>query len=474
MKYRALPLNRVLVGLLVLPAMLTVLAVFFLADRVARSALEAALGARLVAVAQGAATLVPGRITLLERGDDDTRLAANALARLEGLANATRVQRIVVAARDGEHTLVDTGRRLAVGDVYGRARFDRVELEQVASGEGASSVLFIGEDNRPYKTGYAPLPEQDAGSIAFVAVEAAADYADAIGQLRWTLGGVALFGFAVLIAAAVAGARQVAVPLSALSRAAARIGRGQLNTPIPTGGPREARILEEAMRNMTASLKARDEEMQMMLAGIAHEVRNPLGGIELFGGLLREDLDPSDPRRKHVDKILRELGVLAKVVNDFLDFARRNPIDPRTVAMYDLAFDAVTLAEKDAQDKRVHLKLDADPALRGQVDPDRLRRALLNLIQNGIQAAPADRGQVKIVIRQTDHVIEFAIEDNGPGVPPERRDEIFAPFFTTRQKGTGLGLPLVKKTVVAHGGQISVDASEDGGARFLIRLPIKG
>lgn len=463
-------LNRMLFGLLVLPAMVTIFAVFFLADRVARSALEDALGERLVAVAQAAATLVPGRVTLLERGDDDTRLAASTMVRLQELVRSTGVKRIIVVAQNGKHALVDTGRRLAVGDVYGRARFDQVELERVARGDGAASVLFLGEDDQPYKTGYAPLGAAGADRSAFVAVEAAADYTDAIEQLRWTLGAVALLGLGVLIGAAIAGARQIAVPLSDLSHAATRIGEGELDAPVPTGGPGEARVLQAAMRKMATSLRARDEEMQMMLAGIAHEVRNPLGGIELFGGLLREDLGPDDPRRKHVEKILRELDVLAKVVTEFLDFARRNTLAPRTVVLSELGLAAVALAEKDAQDRGVEILLEADHAVRAQVDPERLRRALLNLIQNAIQAAPPNRGRVRVVIRQHKDAIELSVEDNGPGVPVEQRDEIFAPFFTTRQKGTGLGLPLVKKAVVAHGGQISVGASEDGGARFLIRL----
>ena len=94
------------------------------------------------------------------------------------------------------------------------------------------------------------------------------------------------------------------------------------------------------MTRMTTSLRTRDEHMQTMLAGIAHEVRNPLGGIELFGGLLKEDLE-GDPRQESVKKILSELGVLSRVVNDFLDYARKAPHQPTETPLQELSTEII-------------------------------------------------------------------------------------------------------------------------------------
>lgn len=454
---------------LVVPALLVVGAVAYLADVAAQEALERALGARLSAVAQSAGTLVGDRVTLLEPGDDEARLKKNAVQKLQRLREQTEVARILVMTSSHE-VLLDTTGALEIGDPYLRARFDEPELERVRRGQPAASVLFEGEDGRPYKTGYAPLLDEADRVVGYAAVAATPDYTDAVDQLRKTMGGIALFGLVLLLLAATVSARRVSVPLSALSDAAEQIGEGRLDTEIPTGGPREAVVLGNTMRSMTLSLRARDEEMQMMLAGIAHEVRNPLGGIELFGGLLKEDLEPDDPRRKHVEKILRELGVLARVVNDFLDFARKRPHEPKETRIYDLLFETISLAEKDAGDGKVKIELEADKALTFPVDDDSLRRALLNLLKNGIQATP-EGGRVRASAALEGDALALVVEDDGPGIPKEKREEIFTPFFTTKQKGTGLGLALVKKTVVAHGGTIEAGAAPGGGARFAIRVP---
>jgi len=207
----------------------------------------------------------------------------------------------------------------------------------------------------------------------------------------------------------------------------------------------------------------------MMLAGIAHEVRNPLGGIELFGGLLKEDL-AGDRRAKHVDKILKELGTLSMVVNDFLHFARRTEPEPRQVSGYDMIFEVVGVAEKSAQDRGVKLSMDVPASLTLTVDLEAMKRALLNLVVNAIQAAPTTDGRVHITADNDADRVTLRISDNGPGVPEARRQQIFQPFFTTKQKGTGLGLALVHKTVTQHRGTVKVEDAEGGGAQFVLTL----
>ena len=458
-----------LVQTLVVPAGLGLVAIAVYADQSARGRLEDALAKRLTTVASLVAQSTNPRIALLEHGDEQTRTYQRALTPLVDAARRAQVERIVVAHFDGRRTLIDSAKRTPIGQEYGRARFDQVELEQVSAGKSVASVLFEGPGGRPYKTGYAPFFDRDDRRVGFVAVEAAADYANALQslQLRLTLGTlVALIG---LVAAAVYAARTVSLPLARLSNAAEQIGAGELDTPIPSAGPTEARVLSDTMRTMAASLKTRDEELQMMLAGIAHEVRNPLGGIELFGGLLKEDLQ-GDPRARHVDKILKELSTLSMVVNDFLHFARRTEPEPRPVSAYDLLFEVSAVAEKTALDRDVRVQLSAPTDLQVEVDPESMKRALLNLVMNGIQAAPTKSGRVELAAEQRGDTVQFSVSDNGPGVPPEQRAQVFQPFFTTKQKGTGLGLALVHKTVAQHNGDVAVEDANEGGARFVITL----
>jgi signal transduction histidine kinase len=493
---RAIALRHQLFIALVVPAVLVVFIIAYFADAAARRSLEAALGDRLSSVAEAASTIVGPQVLLLERGDDELRSAKNARAKLEALIAATNVERIFIVrtglgprperagglvppiTREGwtksALAILDSKGELKIGDEYTRARFDAAEIEQVEGGKSVASILFEGPDGHPYKTGYAPLRDENGQIAAYVGVNARASFYDSIRDLRTTMAVIAVFGFLLLVAFASLSARRVSVPLSRLSEAAQRIGEGKLDTEIPIGGatsPMEAEILAATMRSMARSLALRDEEMQLMLAGIAHEVRNPLGGIELFGGLLKEDLEATDPRRKHVDKILKELGTLSRVVNDFLDFARRSQLDPRTSDVHDLLAEVAALSERDASNIDVVLEVDAEKNLSAMLDPEAVKRAILNLVRNAIQASPKG-GRVKLTGKKNGQsALVLEVSDQGPGIPPDKRKEIFTPFYTTKQKGTGLGLALVKKTVDAHRGRIHVTEAEGGGAKFVIELP---
>ncbi len=446
------------------------IAVALYADQATHDRLEDALAQRLMSIASLVSQSTNPHVAFLEAGDEQTRTHERAIESLIASARRARVERIVVVHKDGHRTLLDSAGQLPVGREYGRARFDQVELERVAAGKLSASVLFTGPHDRPYKTGYAPFYGPSDQYVGFVAVEAAADYADALAGHRRNLAlgtAIALLG---LIAAAVYTARTVALPLADLSRAAERIGGGTLDTQIPRGGPTEALVLADTMRRMASSLQARDEELQMMLAGIAHEVRNPLGGIELFGGLLKEDLPSDDPRAAYVDKILKELATLSMVVNDFLHFARRTEIEPRPVSAHDLLSEVSSVAEQAARERGVALELDVPTDFVVDVDPESMKRALLNLLMNGIQAAPPTSGTVLLSASRIAGQVTFTVVDNGPGVPSDRREQIFQPFFTTKQKGTGLGLALAQKTVTQHDGEIRVEDAEGGGARFVLTV----
>lgn len=442
-------------------------AVGWRAEQGARAALEEALEARLVSVAGAATVNVSPRVLALGPGDDDTRTKKNALKKLHALATAAGAARLLIVDRE-HRVLVDTEERLPVGAPYRRARLDAPALLGVLEGQSKASPLYAGPAGEAYKTAYAPL--RTAGQVAgYAAAVAPASYPEALAALRQQglllgiLGLLAVAGAALLIAGV------IARPLTRLSGAAEAIGAGALTTEVPGGGPAETEILADTMRDMAASLRAREEELQMMLAGIAHEVRNPLGGIELFGGLLREDLE-GDPRRKHVDKILRELGVLAQVVNDFLDYARQEPHETVSTDVGELLYEVAGLAEADAEKAKVTLTVSNAVENSVRLHRPSVQRALLNLVRNAIQAAES---AVSIAATFEAHRLRLSVDDDGSGVPANKEEEIFKPFFTTKQKGSGLGLALVRKTALAHGGETRVETSSMGGARFTVDVPTR-
>lgn len=465
-------LRAQLILALVLPAIVVLAGTTFLVEIAVTHALDESLGERLIAVASAGAALSNERLLLLEPGDDDSRTAQRTRAHLADLARQTGAEQIMlVTLGDDSRVVLDSTGQLQIGQEYGRAEFDKLELRNVATGARSASILFQGPEGRWYKTGYAPLSDADGKVVAAVVVNAPASFFQVIAELRQTLIGIAVFAFVALLSLAFVAARSVTVPLSELSKAARRIGRGELGAEVPTGGPKEARVLSETMRNMAASLEAREQELQLMLAGIAHEVRNPLGGIELFGGLLKEDLESDDPRRKHVEKILKEIGVLSMVVNDFLEFARRRPLEPKRMSVAMLLEEVRALAHCGPEASGATVLVECPPDLHAQLDVEGMQRALLNLAQNAVQAVPEGAGQVRLRASADDETLVLEVEDDGPGIPEDKRELIFTPFFTTKQKGTGLGLALVKKCVENHGGTIVVETGPTGGALFRIRLP---
>jgi signal transduction histidine kinase len=253
-----------------------------------------------------------------------------------------------------------------------------------------------------------------------------------------------------------------------LTEAAQRIARGDLETPIWRRKRRDQiKTLRDTMEEMRQALRVRDEERETLLAGIAHEIRNPLGGMDLFTGLLSEELE-GRPEAAHVARVRAELANLERVVEEFLDFARARPLD---VAPFDLAAlgaEVADLALPLANERGVRIAVEGGGDARA--DRDKLRGALLNLVRNAVEASPPGAA-VEIAARGDGERAELEVRDRGPGLTPEAQAKLFRPFFTTKEKGTGLGLALAKKVVEAHGNALAIEAREGGGTVARVALP---
>lgn len=207
-----------------------------------------------------------------------------------------------------------------------------------------------------------------------------------------------------------------------------------------------------------------------MAAVAAHEIRNPLGGMTGFLDLLERELGPEDPRRRHTARIREGAEVLERLVAGFMEFSR--PVeDPR------LRLDLRELAELVALDMRpladrhrIDLRLGAcrRPAVVSG-DPHRLRGAAANLVRNAIEASAP--GGVVTIRTLAGSRPAIAVEDEGPGVPPEIRARMFEPFISGKARGTGLGLALAARTAESHGGTLRFQDRRPRGARFVLALP---
>ena len=215
-----------------------------------------------------------------------------------------------------------------------------------------------------------------------------------------------------------------------------------------------------------------------MAATVAHEIRNPLGGIAGFAALLERGLDAEDKdRRRLVHKIIEGVARLNRIVSSLLTYTRPLRLNAHPVDLAELVEEAAAFLEIDLRRTREDIAINRrypDNALVCSIDPEQFQQVVLNILQNATQAMP-EGGNVDIdVYRGLEAGAEQAvlsIRDQGMGMDPEVQEKLFTPFFTTKEDGTGLGLVTSKKIVEAHGGSIRVESRPGSGTSFFVYLP---
>lgn len=210
-----------------------------------------------------------------------------------------------------------------------------------------------------------------------------------------------------------------------------------------------------------------------LAAGVAHEIRNPLSSIKGFATYFGEKFAPGSPDRNLAQVMVGEVERLNRVVSELLELARPSELRLEARNPSELLRHAVMLVEGDCRAAGITVETQADSEESVMLDVDRMRQALLNVLLNAIQAMPDGGILTSSVVRGRDR-LEFRVRDTGVGIRPEDMARIFDPYFTTRGKGTGLGLPLVQKIIEAHGGQIRVISEPGRGTEVILEIPVMG
>jgi signal transduction histidine kinase len=471
-------LRNKVVGVFLLPTLSLIFVLGTVIYWSARQELEEELGRRLIAVGQViTADMSEGidaaQIRRLE--ESSARVIARLEDRLVRARDATGVRRIFIFDRE-RRSLIDTEENIEFGRLLYGVEADRVEIESVFErNQGALSPLFAGHDGTLHKTAYLPIVHEGE-VVAALGVEASADYFALLTNIASLLFLLSALGVVAVVVSGTWFARRLTRPVNELVAGARRLGRGELAEPVTlsAGGANEIAFLGTAFEEMRRNILTRDRQMQMMLSGIAHEVRNPLGGMELFCGLLREDLEQEGDRPAQVEmvgKIQRELTYLEKVVKDFLDFARDVPLERQRLDAKGLVEEVAHLMAGELDGAGCVLVLDVEPAeLALTVDRERLRRGIINVVRNAYQACEG-RGEIRIEARAEGAKRHIVIVDNGPGIALDKIAEMCQPFFTTREKGSGLGLALTRQIIEQHGGELTIDSVVGEGTRVCFELP---
>ncbi|HJZ84628.1 MAG TPA: ATP-binding protein [Polyangia bacterium] len=373
------------------------------------------------------------------------------------------------------------------------------EVLPEGSPNGDASGAFPEDEWRSYVR-EVPLGEGKTLRIEFVAAKARFEEYQAIGELtesplvkrvaqapghkfyHWVFVGMFAALMLPMLALGLVVGRRITRRLAALAGAAREVGAGNLGVRVPVAGRDEIAELGGAFNEMVAELdesRARIAYLERIGAWqevarrLAHEIKNPLTPIQLAVQQLHNKYPGSDPKFQRlldeVNEIVgEEIGTLRRLVEDFSAFAKLPRVVLGPLDLGELVADVVR--GRPEWEGKVRAGALDEPFL-VRADKQLLRRALVNLVENALQAG-ARTVEVRAERAREPRTARLIVDDDGPGVPTNVRERLFEPYFTTKEHGTGLGLAIVKKIALEHGGDVSCESSPSRGARFVLELPL--
>ncbi|MDR4503295.1 MAG: ATP-binding protein [Candidatus Scalindua sp.] len=208
-------------------------------------------------------------------------------------------------------------------------------------------------------------------------------------------------------------------------------------------------------------------------AGIAHEVRNPLASIKGTAEILSDKFKPGDKEYEFVEILIKEVNRLDAVIGGFLDFSKPRPPKLKLSNMNGIILSVLQLTEHQMTRSGINLKTHLEDTLPSvYVDPDQMKQVFLNLVINAVQAMP-DGGTLEVSSYMGDSKIVCLFSDTGTGISKDCQKNLFTPFYTSKNNGTGLGLVIVYRILEGHKGEIRFSTKEDEGTTFTVCLPIE-
>ena len=350
-------------------------------------------------------------------------------------------------------------------------------FDWISGKSGTFEFTMPGTNHRYYAVAN-PIVTGQTGSDAIGAIVVATRKTDVSARVYDLIERLALAGIlGLLVAALLAGylSRRIVRPVLQLSDAADAVARGDYDVKVPQRAPGELGHLSERFGEMASRLAEVEEMERNFLMSVSHELRTPLTAIRGHVSAIREGVvdDPTE-RAASLETVEVEAQRLDRLVGDILDLAKldtnRFTVMTEEVDMGQLVDQAYEWFREEARRRSIDYRQDvrARPVI--TADGDRVLQVGANLLSNAFHATP-DGGRISLELAQRNGTVQVAVEDNGPGIPPEMRERLFRPFVSQTGGGTGLGLAIAKELSAMLGGSLDLESEVGRGSRFELSLP---
>ncbi|HEY2777445.1 MAG TPA: HAMP domain-containing sensor histidine kinase [Gaiellaceae bacterium] len=353
-------------------------------------------------------------------------------------------------------------------------------FDWVSGKSGSFEFTLPGTNRRYYAVANPIVTGNPSTTPPFGAIVVATKKTDVTARVYDLIERLALAGLlGLLVAGVLAGylSHRIVRPVLQLSDAADAVARGQYDVKVPQRAPGELGHLSERFGEMAARLAEVEEMERNFLMSVSHELRTPLTAIRGHVSALREGVveDPGE-RAASLETVELEAQRLDRLVGDILDLAKldthRFTVTSEEVDMVQLVDQAYERFREEARRRSIdyHQDVRARPVITS--DGDRVLQVVGNLLSNAFHATP-DGGRISLELAQQNGTVQVAVEDNGPGIPPDMRERLFRPFVSQTGGGTGLGLAIAKELSAMLGGSLGLDSEVGRGSRFELVLPAR-
>jgi signal transduction histidine kinase len=354
---------------------------------------------------------------------------------------------------------------------------------------GSSGVFDYSANSLDYIAGASRLP---IGNLTVVTrISASAAYLTA----RQLLDDLIFVSLIIVLIAAIFGvavSRQITRPLERLSNAVRKVAKGNFDVNVAIKSSDEIGMLSNSFNEMAGELKERESSLKnaqnalvqsekmaaigTLSAGLAHEVKNPLSAVLGYAQLSKRKLDQPEALLKNLDIIEHETKRCNEIISNLMQFSRQEKGEFEKITVNDVVKKSMAIVDHQLGLKNVRLEFElADDIPQIDGNANQLQQVLMNLMINAQHAIGDDGGTVTLATFVKDESLMLTVSDTGPGMTAEVAAKIFEPFFTTKPagQGTGLGLSVTYGIIKDHGGEITVERADAGGAKFVIALPLK-